>query len=103
MSIWKFYFSDGVILIEVSGENKKISLENVLQFLTGTRIIAPGDETIIHIHFEKPSQDGFRRPEVSTCTGKVRTTIAEDYETVREMWREAVAAVAQLVVGFTLS
>lgn len=94
------YYVDGLINFHVAGENKPMILEDVLQFLTGKRIIAPGDESVIQIVFIKVTEDGFRRPAVSTCTQKITATLAEEYEVMRDVWIEAVA---QLIVGFTLN
>lgn len=74
-------------------------LEDVLQFLTGKRLIAPGDESVIQVQFINSTEDGFRRPVVSTCALKVTATLAEEYEVMRDVLIEAVA---QLVVGFTI-
>ncbi len=97
---FNLFFLDGLIFIQVNGENKKICLEDVLQFLTGKRIIPPGDETVIEIEFIKATKDGIRRPVASTCHSKVIATLTEEYETMREVWTEAVA---QLASGFTLN
>ena len=47
-------------------KKSKMFLEDVLQFITGKRIIAPGDESVIHLVFIKATKDGFYCPVVST-------------------------------------
>jgi hypothetical protein len=74
-------------------------LEDVLQFLTGKRLIAPGDESVIQVQFIKSTEDCFRRPVVSTCALKVTVTLAEEYEVMKDVLIEAVA---QLAKGFTI-
>ncbi|XP_045031484.1 uncharacterized protein LOC123473911 [Daphnia magna] len=100
--ICKFFkeISKGLISINTAGENKPMCLEDVLQFLTGKRIIAPGDDSVIQVEFIKSTEDGFHRPAVSTCAQKVTATLAEEYEVMRDVWIEAVA---QLIIGFTLN
>ena len=45
-------------------KKSKMFLEDVLQFITGKRIIAPGDESVMV--FIKATKDGFYCPVVST-------------------------------------
>ncbi|KAI9565133.1 hypothetical protein GHT06_008904 [Daphnia sinensis] len=100
--ICKFFkeISKGLISINTAGENQPMCLEDVLQFLTGKRIIEPGDDSVIQVEFIKSTEDGFRRPAVSTCAQKVIATLAEEYEVMRDVW---IDAVAQLIIGFTLN
>lgn len=76
-------------------------LEDVLQFLTGKRIITPGDESVIQVLFIKATEDEFCRPAISICAQKVTATLAEENKIMRDVWVEAVAH--QLIVGFTLN
>ncbi len=94
------YYIDGLINIHVAGENKPMCLEDVMQFLTGKRIIAPGDKSVIQVLVIKATEDEFGRPAVSTCAQKFTATLAEEYKVVRDVWVETVA---QLIVGFTLN
>jgi hypothetical protein len=48
-------------------------LEDVMQFLTGKRIIAPGDKSVIQVLVIKATEDEFGRPAVSTCAQKFTT------------------------------
>lgn len=98
--VFVLFSIEGLISINTAGENKPMCLEDVLQFLTGKRIIAPGDDSVIQVEFIKSTEDGFRRPAVSTCAQKVTATLAEEYEVMRDVWIEAVA---QLIIGFTLN
>ena len=75
-------------------------LEDVMQFLTGKRIIAPGDKSVIQVLVIKATEDEFCRPAISTCAQKVTATLAEENKIMRDVWVEAVA---QLIVGFTLN
>jgi hypothetical protein len=97
-SFFLYYIYD-LINIQVAGENKPMCLEDVLQFLTGKRIITPGDESVIQV-FIKATEDEFCRPAIFTCAQKVTATLAEEYKIMRDVWVEAVA---QLIVGFTLN
>ena len=94
------YYIYGPINIHVAGENKPMCLEDVMQFLTGKRIIAPGDESVIQVLLIKATEDEFRRPALSSFSQKVTATLADEYKVMRDVWIEAVA---QLIVGFTLN
>lgn len=98
--VFVLFSIEGLISINTAGENKPMCLEDVLQFLTGKRIIAPGDDSLIQVEFIKSTEDGFRRHAVSTCAQKVTATLVEEYEVMRDVWIEAVA---QLIIGFTLN
>ena len=95
----KSFLIDGKVTVTYDGVTKTVTLEILLLFLNGARTISPGDGKVYNITFLKPLKDCFPRPAVSTCSRQIITTLADDYDIVKEVWTEAVA---QLTVGFLL-